>query len=643
MREPVSGSLLDRGQLSDYPPSVRSPKIHLVGLRRSLVSSRISAVTSKSLVLLALSSALVVRAADVPRPEFPEPQFERADWMTLNGSWEFAFDDADAGLDGRWYSGERKFDRHITVPYCFESKLGGINDTSFHPWVWYSRQAALPAAWQGRRVLLHFGAVDYQSMVWVNGQLAGSHEGGNTPFQFDITPLLRVGGNTITVRAWDPPTDKLIPRGKQYWDPKSKGIFYTRTSGIWQSVWLEATGPAWLDSVRTHTDPLGYVKFDGIVALAKGGDQLRVTVASKGSEVGKGTEAATLDKASVSVKIQNPELWSVKNPKLYDVKLEVLRNGQPVDTVKSYFGFRTVEARDGKVYLNGKPTYLKFVLDQGYWPESVLTPPTDAAIQYDIRLSKEMGFNGARKHQKVEDPRFLYWADRMGYLVSGEMANAQGFDERYAERFNREWMEAVNRDINHPSIIIWAPLNESWGVGDLRDQKEQNHLKELYALTRTLDGSRLVIDNEGWMHTDMTDLMAIHDYAKTGALLYDRYRDLGKKPVVIPDNGRPALIGGYQYNGAPIYLSEFGGIAFIPPGHDVPPEAWGYSGVEKTAADALDRLDGLYRGLAKIPQIIGICYTQLTDVEQEINGLMTFDRKPKFDVAKVKAMNDLLQ
>ncbi len=597
---------------------------------------------TRSVILFACCSALAANAADIPRPEFPEPQFERGNWVSLNGEWEFAFDDADAGLDAHWYAAP-KFEKRITVPYCFESKLGGVNDTSFHPWVWYDRQVTLPSDWQGRRVLLHFGAVDYQSMVWVNGQLAGSHEGGNTPFKFDITPLLKAGANTITVRAWDPPTDKLIPRGKQYWEPKSKSIFYTRTSGIWQPVWLEATGAAWLDNVRTHTDTLGNVKFDGIVAKAKEGDQLRVTVSSNGTEVGKATETVALDKASPSLRIAKPELWSVESPKLYDATLEVLRKGEVLDTVKSYFGFRTVETRDGKVYLNGKSVYLKFVLDQGYWPDSVLTPPTDAAIQYDIQLTKDMGFNGARKHQKVEDPRFLYWADKMGFLVSGEMANAQGFDERYVERFNREWMEAVNRDINHPSIIIWAPLNESWGVGDLRDQKQQNHLKELYSLTRSLDDSRLVIDNEGWLHTDMTDLMAIHDYARTGTLLLERYRDLGRRPVVIPDGGKPALIAGYAYNGSPIYLSEFGGIAFIPPGHDVPAEAWGYSGVEKTATEALDRLDSLYKGLAQIPQIIGLCYTQLTDVEQEINGLLTFDRKPKFDVVKVKAMNDLLQ
>jgi len=582
-------------------------------------------------------------SAAMPRPEFPEPQFERQEWLTLNGDWQFAFDDSDAGVDAHWFAADHALAKTIVVPYCFESKLSGIGDTGFHPWVWYRRQVTLPENWQGRRTLLHFGAVDYQASVWVNGQLAGSHEGGNTPFVFDITPLLKTGSNAITVRAWDPPQDKLIPRGKQYWEPKSKSIFYTRTSGIWQPVWLEATGAAYLDHVRITPDPLGDVSFDGVFSRTKDGDQMRVSVLDAEREVSRGTIVIDQGRARLPLRVANAQLWSVEDPKLYNVTVELWRGNQMVDRVRSYFGFRTVEAHEGRVWLNGKPVYLKFVLDQGYWPESILTPPSDEAMQYDIRIAKEMGFNGARKHQKVEDPRFLYWADRMGFLVSGEMANSQGFDEQYAARFNQEWMEAVKRDINHPSIIIWAPLNESWGVPDLRDRRQQMHLKELYSLTHTLDGSRLVIDNEGWMHTDQTDLFAIHDYTKNGQLLWDRYRDLGRKPVRIPDNGRPALIGGYSYNGSPIYLSEFGGIAFIPPGHEAPQESWGYSGVEKTAADALDRLESIYRGLEKIPQITGICYTQLTDVEQEVNGLMTYDRKPKFDLKKIKTLNDLLK
>jgi len=283
------------------------------------------------------------------------------------------------------------------------------------------------------------------------------------------------------------------------------------------------------------------------------------------------------------------------------------------------------------------------VLDQGYWPESNLTPPTDAAIQFDIHVTQQMGFNGARKHQKVEDPRFLYYADRMGFLVSGEMPNAHGFDEQYVARFTQEWAEAVERDYNHPSIIIWAPINESWGTPNLADKRQQAHLKGLYWLTRSLDTTRLVIDNEGWEHTDNTDLFGFHDYVRTGDLLFEKYKDLGKPGAPMPKVGKGGMIAGYKYNGSPMYLSEFGGIAFIPQGHQVPKEAWGYSGVEKSESDALARLRGLYESIARIPAIMGICYTQVTDVEQEINGLMTYDRKPKFDPVVLKAINDLLK
>jgi hypothetical protein len=282
------------------------------------------------------------------------------------------------------------------------------------------------------------------------------------------------------------------------------------------------------------------------------------------------------------------------------------------------------------------------VLDQGYWPDSILTPPSDDAIQYDIRMTKEMGFNGARKHQKLEDPRYLYWADQMGLLVSSEMANAFEFDGEAAERFTREWMQAIERDYNHPSIIIWVPINESWGVPDLQDRRQQDYLEALHALTRAFDSSRLVVDNDGWEHTDHTDLFNIHDYARTGDILAEKYKDLGKPGAGVPDNDRAALAPGSKYNGTPVLLSEFGGVAFIPPGHDVPEESWGYSGVEKTEADALARLRGLYAGIAKVPGFAGICYTQLTDVEQEINGLMTYDRKPKFDTRQIREINALL-
>ncbi|MCX6622063.1 MAG: glycoside hydrolase family 2, partial [Acidobacteria bacterium] len=282
-----------------------------------------------------------------------------------------------------------------------------------------------------------------------------------------------------------------------------------------------------------------------------------------------------------------------------------------------------------------------FVLDQGYWPESTLTPPSDDAIQYDIRMTKAMGFNGARKHQKLEDPRFLYWADRMGFLVSSEMANAYTFDEDYAARFTREWMEAVERDASHPSIIIWNPINESWGTPNLREAQQQNHLIPLYTLTRTLDPTRLVIDNEGWEHTGHTDLFAVHDYASSGQKLEALWRPF-ERSGQFPRRSPGQLAAGHKYNGTPLYLSEFGGIAYIPAGANVPKESWGYSGVEKTPEAALERLQGIYEAIAGLP-FAGICYTQITDVEQEVNGLMTYDRKLKFDVEAVRRMNELLR
>jgi beta-galactosidase/beta-glucuronidase len=580
----------------------------------------------------------------VPRAEYPRPQFQRDAWINLNGPWEFEFDDVNAGLDQGWAAGGHRFGRTITVPFCFESTASGIGDRTFHPWVWYRRSVTIPADWKGKRVLLNFGAVDYRAHVWVNGQLAGTHEGGNTPFTFDVTPLVKPGENVVIVRAEDPPTDRSIPRGKQYWEPESRSIFYTRTSGIWQTVWLEAAGDSYIDSVRIEPSLDGTVRFAARVSRPREGLELVATVRWKDQVVGSGSGKTSTDRVAAAVAVTEPRLWSPGAPNLYDVTLELRAGATVLDRAASYFGYRSVGIRQDRVAINGNATYLKMVLDQGYWPESELTPPSDEAIQYDIRMTKEMGFNGARKHQKVEDPRFLYWADRMGLLVSGEMANAYTFDNRYAARFTREWIEAVERDVNHPSVIIWAPLNESWGVPDLTDPLQQAHLKALYALTHSLDGTRLVIDNEGWEHTDQTDLFAIHDYARTGDLLSEKYKALTTKPGTrVPDISEPALAPGYTYNGTPFYLSEFGGIAFIPPGHKVPQLAWGYSGVEKTPDAALERLRNLYAGIARVPAFSGICYTQLTDVEQEVNGLMTYDRKLKFDAKTVAEINGLLK
>ncbi len=592
-------------------------------------------------LVLAASSALAQPA--VPRPEFPQPQFERRDWQTLNGPWQFAFDDGDVGLRERWYEPGRSFDRTIVVPFAFESRLSGIGDTSFHPWVWYRRSVTIPDGWQGRRVLLKFGAVDYHATVWLNGQRLGEHEGGSTPFGFDVTDLLVPGANDLVVRAWDPPTDRFVPRGKQYWKEQSESIFYTRTTGIWQPVWLEAAGESYLDSVRITPSMDGAVRFDARLARPADGLTLHATVRFGETEVASGSATADGPRASLAVRVHDPQTWGVGRGNLYTVALEVRRGTTVLDTVHTYYGYREITRDAHGVQLNGRRLYLKMVLDQGYWPESLLTPPSDEAMQFDIKAAMDMGFNGARKHQKVEDPRFLYWADRMGFLISGEMANAYLFEDEYVSRFTREWLEVLARDVNHPSIIMWIPINESWGTPDLRSPRQQMHLKANYMLTRSIDSSRLVIENDGWEHVDTTDLFGIHDYARAGDELYAKYRHLTEPGARIPDNGKAALVPGYEYNGSPVFLSEFGGIAYRAPNSPVPEGAWGYAGVEPSAEAAFERLKGLYDALARLPGIIGICYTQITDVEQEINGLLTYDRKFKFDPAAVKALNDQLR
>jgi beta-galactosidase/beta-glucuronidase len=583
-------------------------------------------------------------AGEIPRDELPpNPQWVREGYQLLNGTWEFEFDDGNQGLTEGWAGDPtRKFSRKILIPFAFESTRSGIGDTSFHPWMWYRRSFTVPAAWAGKRALLHFGAVDYRAWVWINGRFAGTHEGGSAPFRLDITPLVRSGANTLVVRAEDPPTDRFIPRGKQYWEPKSRGIFYTRTSGIWQSVWLEAAGGSYLDKVRVTTTVDGVVRFEAKVASPVPDLAFHVTINDGARTVASGSATVIGGAAHWQTRIPNPRLWLHTAPNLYTTRYDLRQGASMADTVQSYFGIREVGFSGGRLTINGRPVFLKMVLDQGYWPDTLLTPPSAAALELDLKATKEMGFNGARKHQKLEDPVFLYLADKLGFLVSDEMANAYEYDADYAARFTREWIEVVERDYNHPSVIMWVPINESWGTPNLREPQQQAHLKALYWLTKSLDPTRPVIDNDGWEHVDTMDLFTIHDYAPTGERLFAKYSNLGPLDARIADNGRSIFAPGYRYGGQPILLSEFGGIAYIPEGTRVPGDAWGYSGVEKTADAALGRLRGLYQAIAKIPAFAGLCYTQLTDVEQEVNGLLTYDRKHKFDSKLIREINAII-
>lgn len=576
------------------------------------------------------------------RAEYPRPQFVRDAWLCLNGEWEFEFDDNDAGERERWYE-ERALSRNIQVPFCFQSELSGIGDPAFHDIVWYRKQVVLTEAFTGKRVLLHFGAVDYSARVWVNGRLAVTHEGGHTPFSADITDLLQKGANAIVVRAQDYSTDLTLPRGKQYWKECSESIFYTRTTGIWQTVWLEPVEPIHLDMVKLTPDIdndqiriQSYVK--GCIANAEVG--LTTIITFKGQLIAEDTIQLIHTESTRSIKLSAyasegwKRMWTPASPNLYDIEFVLSVNGQERDRVASYFGMRKISVEQGKLSLNNRPFKMKLVLDQGYFPTGVLTAPTDEDLRQDVELTLAMGFNGARKHQKIEDPRYLYWCDKLGLLVWGEMANAYSYSEAYVARMQKEWQEAVERDYNHPCVVAWVPINESWGVPHVAvDTAQQHHALSLYYLTKSLDQTRPVISNDGWEHVK-SDICSIHDYESREDVLRERYSTVESSVEARPA-GRMIHVPGYPHQGEPILVTEFGGISF----RKSEWEGWGYSSASNDG-DFLKRLEAVTRPLLQSPVVQGYCYTQLTDVEQEINGLLTYDRQAKVPLEWIRLINE---
>ncbi|RTE03071.1 glycoside hydrolase family 2 protein, partial [Paenibacillus whitsoniae] len=559
------------------------------------------------------------------RKEYPRPQFVREDWLNLNGEWAFEWDDQRVGVDEHWGRGESAFTRTIQVPFCYESQLSGVEDKGVHDVVWYSRTFELPQGWEGRRVVLHFGAVDYRADVYVNGELVCTHEGGHVSFSADITHALQAGANVVVVRAEDDARDIALPRGKQYWKDQSESIFYTRTTGIWQTVWLEAVQAVHLDHVKMTPDiDRNTVQLrtfvNGLPGAGATDVQLRVKVSFQGEEVAqqvsrirKAVDNVTVQLADYNYHLSRPERWwTPEHPHLYDIQFELLVDGQVADSVASYFGMRKISVENGKLCLNNHPYYMRLVLDQGYFPEGLLTAPSDDALRRDVELTKEMGFNGARKHQKIEDPRYLYWCDRLGLLVWGEAANACDMNETYLQRMTQEWQAAVERDYNHPCIVAWVPLNESWGVPNiLTDAREQHHASAMYHVTKALDPHRLVISNDGWEHMK-SDLLTIHDYEWREEVLTERYSTVERAVAARPAD-RQLHVGGTVYQDEPILVSEFGGIAYKKSEW----EGWGYSGADSDE-DFLARLAAVVRPLIASPVVQGFCYTQLTDVEQEI-------------------------
>ncbi|MCP8967960.1 glycoside hydrolase family 2 protein [Ectobacillus ponti] len=586
------------------------------------------------------------------RPEYPRPQFVRSNWENLNGAWDFSFDDRNAGLQEKWYAQFPSESVTIQVPFAYQTKLSGIADPSFHDVVWYRRSLDIPAAWAGQEVILHFGAVDYRAWVYVNGELATFHEGGHVSFSTNITSFLKDTDNELVVRVEDPSTDELMPRGKQYWHEQSASIFYTRTTGIWQTVWMEAVESSRIEKVRFTPDiDNGDIAIEYNLKFPVGADlseyQVQTTISFKGQTVVSDSFRVleTYNKRVYNVINRYIDrtnahgggwMWAPEHPNLFDVEFQLLRNGEAVDAASSYFGMRKVSIENSKFMLNNRPYYQKLVLDQGYFPEGLLTAPSDEALKRDIELSKEMGFNGARKHQKVEDPRFMYWADKLGFLVWGEIANCVEFGPEAIERLTKEWIEVVNRDYNHPSIIAWVPINESWGVSRvLLDELQQNHTLAMYYLTKSLDKTRVVMSNDGWEHT-ISDLCTIHNYE--GAEQVRKAYETVESAISTEPARRAIYAKGFGYRGEPILVTEYGGIAYK--ADDT--SGWGYSSVQSP-----EQLVEAYRAVTDAildsPVVQGFCYTQIADVEQEINGLLTYDRQPKCDLSKIKEINDRLK
>lgn len=570
---------------------------------------------------------------------YPRPQFERKAWLDLDGSWSFDFDDQKTGIDNKWYE-VHEYTKEIKVPFVYQSGESGINCQETHDCVWYNKVITLEEK-SAPRILLHFGASDYYTQVWVNGAYCGDHRGGHTPFSFDISSKIKDDRQLkIDVCVIDYSSDENLPRGKQNFKGKSEGIFYTGSTGIWQSVWLEFTEKEYIDSVRYVTDTLKNIVSIAAKVEASGGAKLGIKIC-RGHEVIVDSVTMVKDRR-VAIDFEIPDFndhhygfwWSPEQPNFYDVEFVLLIENQEVDRVDSYFGMRTISIEHQKLCLNHMPFYTKSVLYQGYYPNSLMTAKSDAEIKKDVELIKQMGFNSVRLHQKYENPRFLYWCDKLGLMVWGEAPNAYSFSPDSAEDFLQEWLQAMQRDINHPSICVWVPLNESWGIPKIKNvSAQQSYANSIYYLTKALDPTRLALSNDGWEHT-ISDICTVHDYDADLETLASRYASVSS--IMEGPQGRRIFVQGYEYTNEPMILSEFGGIAYEET--NAGEESWGYSGAS-TSQEFEEKVLSIISTIQNSDLLQGYCYTQFNDLEQEVNGLLTMERKPKLTLEALARVN----
>ncbi|HKG49228.1 MAG TPA: glycoside hydrolase family 2 TIM barrel-domain containing protein [Actinomycetales bacterium] len=581
------------------------------------------------------------------RDAHPRPQLARSRWIDLNGQWRFGYDDQDVGVDEGWAERPEALGRTIEVPFPPESPASGVGDTGYHPVVWYARTFTAPQE-PGERLLLHFGAVDYRAAVWVNGRQVATHEGGHTPFSADITPALRPDGEQlVVVRAEDDATDMTQPRGKQDWRPRPHSVWYERTTGIWQPVWLEPVSATRIGSLGWTPD-LARAE----VALRVGIEgkafplRVRVRLALGDEPLVDATFAVSSPRATLRLPLDRARiahdrrafLWAPDHPNLLDATVTVLSGDDVVDEVSSYLGLRSVALTGGRLRLNDHATVLRMVLAQNYWPQSHLAAPSGDALRREVELVKELGFNGVRIHQKVEDPRFLYWCDVLGVMAWAEMPSALDYQTDTVVRLTREWLEVLERDVSAPSIIAWVPFNESWGVPNLAaDPAQQAAVRALYSLTKAIDQSRPVVANDGWEH-EVSDILGVHDYSQDAEVLQERYGSREAVERTLRETEpyyRSLLLRQLELADVPLMITEFGGVTYDPESDAF----WNGYGAVDDAEELAGRYEALVAALLDSPMVAGFCYTQLTDTAQERNGLLFADRRPKVDPARIAEIN----
>lgn len=594
-------------------------------------------------------------AAHAYRKDYPRPQFVRENYTLLDGEWKFAFD--------RWRGDATDFAYLITVPFTYETvcanlkkiesdgNLKKIEEQRAFEYVCYQRSFSIHKK-TDCRLLLHFEGVDHEATVWVNGRQVGSHRGAYARFSFDITEYVVDGDNELVVQAHDT-MDAAVPRGKQRWMKENYGCWYVQTTGIWKSVWMEEVGCSYIGALKITPDWANrkiQLHVDTINVKPQDSFWLKAEVTFENQPIKEALMQITESTTCMELYLDRYDIfewgvyeWRCDAPSLYDVKLMLLdgveASARKYDEVASYFGLREIRIENSNILLNSAPLYQRLILDQGYWKDSHLTPPDEEAIIKDIDSILALGYNGVRKHQKIEDERFLYWCDVKGLLVWSEMGAAYRYSDAAVEEFTKEWMEIVRQNYSHPSIITWTPFNESWGIGLVKTSRTHQHFTEaIYHLTKAFDSNRPVIVNDGWEHT-VSDIITLHDYEEDGEVFFKRYMEY--KDEILANTryhcwNKSAFAQGFSYQGQPVIISEFGGIAFNEDG------GWGYGNKVTSEEDFIRRFDSITTAIKRLPYVCGYCYTQVSDVQQEINGLLTADRRMKISpeiICKINTRN----